>query len=108
ESVKIIEGPSNDVVTFQFATSPPRFNFNLSLDGGTDGVVFQGTNKNDRIHISRQVGPDGAEVVAQINGQTIVGGYQGGETISVFAGAGNDHVTVDSSVTTWRTELYGE
>jgi hypothetical protein len=31
--------------------------------------------------------------------------YVEGETISVFAGAGNDHVTVDASVTTWRAEL---
>jgi hypothetical protein len=107
ERVSIVEGPSNDVVTFQFATAP-RFAFNLNLDGGTDGIIFRGTNRNDRINISRRVGPEGAEVVAQINGQTVVGGYVGGETISVLAGAGNDRVTVDASVTTWRTELFGE
>jgi Ca2+-binding RTX toxin-like protein len=107
ERVNIIEGPSNDVVTFQFA-SAPSFSRVLNLDGGTDGVVIQGTNRNDRIHVSRRVGPDGPEVITQINGQTIVSGYQGGETIQVFAGAGNDHVTVDASVTTWRAELFGE
>ena len=107
ESLQILAGPSNDVVSFQFA-SAPQFGFNLSLDGGNDGIDFQGTPGNDRIHISRQVGANGPEVVAQINGQTILAGYQGGETIRVFAGAGHDHVTVDASVTTWRTELYGE
>jgi hypothetical protein len=107
ESVRIIEGPSNDFVSFQFS-SAPSFAITLNLDGGTDGVVFHGTDGNDRIHISRRVGPGGPEVVAQINGLTIVAGYQGGETVSVFAGAGNDHVTVDASVTTWRAELFGE
>jgi Ca2+-binding RTX toxin-like protein len=108
ESVQIFTGPSNDVVFLQFSTTPPRFGFSLNLDGGSDGVVFEGTDKNDRIHVSRRVGLDGTEVVALINGQTIVAGYQGGETVSVFAGAGNDHVTVDASVTTWRAELFGE
>ena len=107
ENVQIIEGASNDIVAFQFATAP-RFTFNLSLDGGSDGVVFQGTNNSDDIHISRRVGPEGAEIVARINGQTIVGGYLGGDTVSVFAGRGHDQVTVDASVTTWRAELFGE
>ena len=108
ENVQIVTSASNDFVTLQFATTPPRFTFNLFLDGGNDGIVFQGTNRNDRIHISRRVGPDGPEVVAGINGQTIVAGYQGGDTISVYAGAGNDSVTVDASVTTWRANLFGE
>lgn len=107
EGVSIIEGPSNDFVTFSFA-SPPTFAFALSLDGGTDGVVFQGTDGNDEIHVSRRVGPSGPEVVAEMNGRTIAGGYAGGETVSVFAGAGNDHVSMDPSVTTWRAELHGE
>lgn len=107
EVATVIEGPSNDFVSFQFA-SAPRFAFNLSLDGGNDGIVFEGTERSDRIHISRRVGPEGPEVVAGINGQTIIGGYAGGETIRVLAGAGNDHVSVDESVTTWRAELFGE
>lgn len=108
ESVEINEGASNDVVAFSFASPPPSFAISLSLDGGTDGVVFQGTDGNDRIQISRRVGSDGPEVVAEINGETIVVGYQDGETVSVFAGAGNDHVTVNPSVNTWRAELFGE
>jgi Ca2+-binding RTX toxin-like protein len=106
EKVLIFEGPSNDTVLFQFA-SPPSFTRTLNLDGGTDGVIFQGTDQNDRIRVSRRDGPDGPEVVADINGQVIVAGYSGGETVSVFAGAGNDEVTVDASVT-WRAQLFGE
>jgi len=107
ESVFIFEGPSNDFVSFPFA-SPPTFAFNLSLDGGADGVIFRGTDKNDHIRVSRRVGPNGPEVVADINGQVIAGGYSGGETVSVFAGDGNDQVEIDPSVTTWNAELYGE
>jgi RTX calcium-binding nonapeptide repeat (4 copies) len=107
ESVAIIEGPSNDFVNFAFA-SPPTFAFGLSLDGGTDGVVFRGSDKSDRIRVSRRVGPNGPEVIANINGQIITGGYSGGETVSVFAGDGNDHVEMDPSVTTWKAELFGE
>lgn len=107
ESVLVIEGASNDSVTFQFS-SAPMFGVSLILDGGNDGVVFQGSNRNDRIRVSRRVGPDGPEVVAQINGRTIVAGYRDGETVSVRAGRGNDRVTIDDSVTTWRAELFGE
>jgi Ca2+-binding RTX toxin-like protein len=71
-------------------------------------VIFHGTDRSDRIRISRREGPNGPEVVANINGQVIAGGYEGGETVSVFAGDGNDRVTVDASVTTWRAELFGE
>jgi hypothetical protein len=107
EAVAIIEGPSNDFISFSFA-SPPQFGFGLSLDGGTDGVIFHGTDGNDRIRVSRRVGANGPEVIADINGQIISGGYSGGETVSVFAGDGNDLVEIDPSVTTWTAELYGE
>src|SRR5262245_58199059 len=107
ESVQVNEGPSNDTVNLAFA-SPRTFLFSLNLDGGTDGIVFHGTDRNDRIRVSRQVGPNGPEVIAEINGHIISGGYAGGETVSVFAGDGNDHVEMDSSVTTWTTEIFGE
>src|SRR5262249_763597 len=71
ESVGILElGGSNDFVSFQFA-SAPLFAFALNLDGGTDGVIFHGTDGNDHIRVSRRVGPNGPEVVADINGQVI-------------------------------------
>ena len=107
ESVTIIEGPSNDFIAFQF-NSAPLFNIGLFLDGGNDGVVIQGTDRSDQIDISRRVGPGGPELIAQINGQTFVAGYQGGDTVRVLAGRGHDQVTVDASVTTWRAELFGE
>src|SRR4029079_2948487 len=99
--VSIIEGPSNDFVSFSFA-SAPSFAFALALDGGTDGVIFRGTDRNDHIRVSRRVGPNGPEVVADINGQVIAGGYAGGETVAVYAGDGNDQVEIDPSVTTWN------
>jgi len=64
------------------------------LDGGPgqDGVVIRGTAGNDQIAIGRQVGPNGAQVVVQVNGQTFVEDYVNGETVFVFAGDGNDAV----------------
>ncbi|HTK78649.1 MAG TPA: hypothetical protein VL371_25550, partial [Gemmataceae bacterium] len=86
ESVTILEGPSNDFIVPP--TTTPSFAFAMFTDGGTDGVIFRGTDKNDHIRVSRRVGPGGPEVVADINGQVIAGGYSGGETVSVFAGDG--------------------
>jgi Ca2+-binding RTX toxin-like protein len=48
------------------------------------------------------------QAVLGLNNLVQVFNYLEGDTISVFAGAGNDHVTVDASVTTWRAELFGE
>jgi Ca2+-binding RTX toxin-like protein len=80
------------------------------FNGGPDqdGIHLFGTPGNDHLRISRQVGPDGAQAVVEQKNGVQVFNYVQGETISVFAGAGNDHVTVDASVTTWRAELFGE
>src|SRR5262249_9434946 len=45
----------------------------------------------------------------QINGQTFVAGYANGETIIVFAGAGDDQVFMDDSAgLKWSAEFFGE
>src|SRR4051812_22439851 len=94
-------GPGNDTAMMDAGDF-----FNGGPD--QDGIHFFGTPGNDQILISRQVGPNGAQVVVDQKKQVQVFNYVEGETIRVFAGAGNDHVTVDASVTTWRAELFGE
>ena len=94
-------GPGNDTALMDAGDF-----FNGGAD--EDGIHFFGTPGSDHIRVSRQVGPDGAQAVVEQNNQVQVFNYLQGETISVFAGAGNDHVTVDASVTTWRAELFGE
>ncbi|MEX2309161.1 MAG: hypothetical protein WD738_16295 [Pirellulales bacterium] len=94
-------GPGNDT-----ALMDPGDFFNGGPD--QDGIHFFGTPGNDHIRISRQVGPNGAQALFEQKKQVQVFNYVEGETISVFAGAGNDHVTVDASVTTWRAELFGQ
>jgi hypothetical protein len=98
---RLFGGPGNDT-----AIMDPGDFFNGGPD--QDGIHFFGTSGNDQIRISRQVGPDGAQVLVEQKKQVQVFNYLEGETISVFAGAGNDQVTIDASVTTWRAELFGE
>jgi Ca2+-binding RTX toxin-like protein len=82
-----------------------------TLDGGAgqDGVVIRGTDGDDQIGVDWQLGPNGAQVVAHINGRTFVEDYQNGETVFVFAGKGNDVVQIlPSAAGHWRAELHGE
>ena len=92
---------------------------NDTLDGGTGtnvldegpgqgGVAFHGTPGNDVIRISRQVINGLGHVIATINGRTSVQPYAHGETIIVFAGAGNDYVVLeDSAGENWQAVLHG-
>ncbi len=81
----------------------------VDLGTGQDGIVFHGTDGNDHIRVSRKVGPSGPEVVFLLNGQTTVIPYLNGETIFVFAGAGNDEVIMDDSAAVrWTAEFHGE
>ncbi|MBI3411511.1 MAG: hypothetical protein HY040_24550 [Planctomycetes bacterium] len=81
----------------------------LDGGGGIDGVVVHGTNGDDRIDIGRQVGPKGAQLVVQMNGQTFVEDYTNGETVFVFAGKGNDVVRMlPSAGSHWKAEFHGE
>ncbi len=61
------------------------------------GSIFHGTEKNDRIHIPpRQPGrPVGGRTHQRPN---IDAGYAGCETVSAYAGARDDHITVDANV----------
>lgn len=81
------------------------------LDGGAglDGIVITGTAGDDHITIGRQVGPDGAQAVVEMNGDVAVQDYVHGETIFVFAGDGNDVVRMlPSAADNWRAEFHGE
>lgn len=81
----------------------------VDLGAGQDGIVFHGTAGNDAIRVSRQVGPNGPEVVFLLNGRTTVIPYLNGETVFVFAGKGNDHVVMDDSAAfRWTAEFHGE
>ena len=74
-----------------------------------DGIILFGTAGNDHIRVGRQVGPNGPQAVVRLNGETQLYDYLDGETIFVFAGAGNDRVTMDASAgLRWRAEFYGE
>ena len=111
EAVRINTGPADDNVILTAAfLAAPAFAVNQFLDGGgNDGVTFHGTDGDDYIRVSRRDGPNGAEVIIEINGQTIVGDYLGGETVRVLAGRGDDTVIFDeSAAATWRAELFGE
>src|SRR5262249_2455608 len=79
----------------------------LGLD--QDGLVLRGTAGDDDIRVSRRVDEDGPHAVFQINGQTIDQVYSNGETIFVFAGAGNDVVVLNESAKGWwKAEFHGE
>jgi hypothetical protein len=81
------------------------------FDGGTgqDGIDFFGTAGNDHILVKRQVGPDGAQALIEINNKAQVFNYINGETINVYAGAGNDHVEMDPSAgSNWKAQFFGE
>lgn len=81
----------------------------IDLGAGEDGVLFLGTDRSDRIRVSRVVGPEGAEVVFAMNGRTFITPYLNGETIFVFAGQGNDEVILDASAAVrWHAEFFGE
>ncbi len=99
---KLFGGPGNDTALID------PFDF-FDGDGGKDGVDFYGTPGNDHIVVSRQVGPDGVQAVIGLNKQTQVFNYVNGETISVYAGAGNDHVVMDESAGShWQAQFFGE
>jgi Ca2+-binding RTX toxin-like protein len=80
-----------------------------TFDGGPgqDGIVVFGTDGNDRIRVSRRLGPNGPQAVVEVNGQTTVIDYLNGETVTVYAGAGNDHVVLDASATKWTAAFFG-
>jgi Ca2+-binding RTX toxin-like protein len=81
----------------------------LDAGPGQDGVVIRGTNRDDHIAIDWQLGANGAQIVAYMNGHTSIEDYLQGETVFVFAGKGNDVVQMLPGATAhWRAELHGE
>src|SRR5262249_52853688 len=102
ETLRITTGSGNDTVkNLVPATSTPAV-FN-NLGAGQDGLIFYGTEGNDTIRVSWQATADGPQVTVQVNGQTFVSGYASGETIIVYAGAGDDTVIMDDTAgLEWR------
>ena len=103
-------GSGNDVVqnTVPVGTLPAVA---LNLDGGLDGLVFDGTAGDDRIVVGWDFEPLAGPatradalagrarhrefVVVQINDQTFRSAYEDGETVTVHAGPGNDVIAID-------------
>jgi Ca2+-binding RTX toxin-like protein len=95
-------GPGNDT-----AQLDPGDTFDGET--GQDGIDFFGTSGNDHILVKRQVGPDGPQALIEMNNKTQVFNYVNGETINVYAGAGNDHVEMDASAGThWKAQFFGQ
>lgn len=108
EAVQVKTGSGNDFVTNNVPAGS-GITVTLNLDGGTDGVVFNGTNGDDQIRIRRVVTEAGVRAIAEINGQTFVNDYVGGEVVVVYAGKGDDTVTMDDTAgIRWQAEFYGE
>lgn len=79
-----------------------------SFDGGPgeDGIVFTGTRGNDDIRVWWSEGP---QMMIEHNGTITAIDYAAGETITVFAGEGNDRVKLEESGgMRWRAEFHGE
>lgn len=107
ESVRVFTGSGNDTVTNTVpAGALPAVT--LDLGAGQDGIVFYGTNQSDDILVQRVVKADGPHAVITMNGQQFDMGYANGETVSVYAGNGDDVVVFDASAAVkWSVQLYG-
>jgi Ca2+-binding RTX toxin-like protein len=108
EAIAVRTGAGNDFVT-NGVPAASGIAVSLDLDGGEDGVVFKGTPGDDLIRIRRVVGPNGPQAIAEINGKRFVNDYLNGETVIVYAGAGNDRVIMDDTAAFgWGAEFFGE
>jgi Ca2+-binding RTX toxin-like protein len=77
-----------------------------NLEGGEDGILVTGTAGDDVIHLSWQPGP---QAVITVNGVVAITQYAEGETIFVYAGAGNDRVSLDDDAgLRWKAVFFGE
>jgi hypothetical protein len=105
ERIDIRTGSGNDTVSNSVpAGSPPTVN--IDLDGGENGLVFDGTDGNDVIRVRWE---PASRVLVQINDVTIATDYTNCRTIFVFAGPGDDRVQMDPSASIrWRAEFFGE
>lgn len=98
----VLGGNGNDSAPFDNADF-------VDLGPGEDGFIVNGTDGDDVIVIKRQVGPDGAEAVVEINGATFVMNYIQGETVSVLGGKGNDVIVMDATAGDfWKAHFLGE
>ncbi len=81
------------------------------LDEGQEpgGILIRGTDGDDVIFVGRQVINGLPHALVVINGMVTRTPYLNGETMIVYAGAGNDVVTLDASLDNrWSAEFHGE
>jgi Ca2+-binding RTX toxin-like protein len=80
----------------------------IDLGAGEDGISLTGTNKSDHITVRRYVASNGPHVVITMKNNLVLDDpYKNGETVTVFGGDGNDHITMDSSALTWKAFFFG-
>src|SRR5439155_9690758 len=79
--------------------------FTIDLGPGQNGLVFSGTDGDDNILIRRQPG----KIFFDLNGVETASDLVNCQTITVFAGNGDDRVVMDpSAAQTWKAEFYGQ
>jgi hypothetical protein len=79
----------------------------IDLGEGEDGIVVQGTDRNDFIVLQRRTPESGPQLSIYLNGRQLDVTYVNGETVSVFAGRGNDSV-VSVGPMNWQMRFFGE
>jgi Ca2+-binding RTX toxin-like protein len=98
----MLGGDGNDIVI------TPQFGDTIDLGAGQDGIVIEGTERNDVIVVRRVIGADGLpHAVIQINDQVIDVPYVNGETVTVHGLGGNDRIIMDDSAFTWSAAFFG-
>jgi Ca2+-binding RTX toxin-like protein len=101
-NVRIFCGSGNDRIAVNSGLTPI---FTIDLGPGQNGLTFRGTSGDDNIRIRREPG----KIFFDLNGRTTAADLVNCQTITVFAGAGDDRVIMDSSAAqTWKAEFYGE
>jgi Ca2+-binding RTX toxin-like protein len=102
-NVRIFCGSGNDRVGVSSSGFVPIFTIDLGL--GQNGLVFNGTDGDDDILIRRQPG----KIFFDLNGVETASDLLNCQTITVFAGKGDDRVVMDSSAAqNWKAEFHGE
>jgi Ca2+-binding RTX toxin-like protein len=102
-NVRIFCGSGNDRVAVNSTSLTPIFT--IDLGPGQNGLTFRGTSGDDRIRIRREPG----KIFFDLNGRTTAADLVNCQTITVFAGDGDDRVVMDASAAqTWKAEFYGQ
>ena len=102
-NVRIFCGSGNDRVGVIQGGFIPIFT--IDLGPGQNGLIFNGTSGDDDILIRREPG----KIFFDLNGTETAADLLNCQTITVFAGKGDDRVALDASAAqNWKAEFYGE